>query len=75
MPETNKEIDADTLSLIPKHVPIPTESLDDQLKQTLTDLIKLLHKQKKPLPRPQISNNIVKGLQEQAQTFKNNDFN
>ena len=32
IPETKKEIDIDTISLIPKHIPIPNATLDDQLK-------------------------------------------
>ena len=74
MPDTHKEIDADTISLIPKHIPIPNANLDDQLKQAATDLIKLLKRKKKPLPGPPISNNTIQGLKQLAQIFQYNTF-
>ena len=46
MPDANKEIDIDTISLIPTHVPIPNATLDDQLKQTAQELITLLRKKR-----------------------------
>ena len=73
IPETNKEVDADTLSLIPRYIPIPTPNLDDHLKQTATDLIQLL-KHKKHLPGPKLSNNTITGLQILAEIFQTNKF-
>ena len=50
MPDTRKEIDADTISLIPTHTPIPTASLDDHLKQTATNLLNIFQQKIKPFP-------------------------
>ena len=62
MPETHKEINADTISLIPTHIPIPTASLDAQLKDTTKQILQILQKKKKTLPGPKLSNNTIEGL-------------
>ena len=74
MPDTGKEIDADTLSLIPRHIPIPTASLDEHLKQAATTLITLLKQKRKPLPGPQLNQSTLDGIQQLADIFLDNNF-
>ena len=75
LPDTNKEVDTDTLSLIPQRIHIPTPSLDDHLRQTASDLINLLRKKKKPLPGPNLSENTITGLTKLANIFQTSNMN
>ena len=75
MPDTNKEINADTLFLIPKHIPIPTPTLDAQLKATASQLIALIKKKRKPLPGLPIEDKTIQGLKQLADIFTTHNFN
>ena len=75
MPDTNKEISVDTLSLIPKHIPIPTPTLDAQLKATASQLIHLIKQKRKPLPGIPLKDNTIQGLEQMADIFKTHNFN
>ena len=62
IPETNAEIDCDTLDFFPHSTPIPKFTLDEYLKQATEDLIILLKtKLKKKNPLHKINFNIQAG--------------
>ena len=50
MPSTRSQVVSDTVKFIPKLIPIPDPTIQDHLRNTLTDLVHLLHTDKCPIP-------------------------